>query len=239
MAKIYFNDKIVKTEEDTTILNWFTQKDGTTIFLRDTRKDTYVGRSFIYGDIDPYKMGGDYYVDILEQKNIDSTVAGIYITEGSDFEIVTIQGKEPLFVVRQESTVMALGMRPTMNKGVFVDEVTLGLFFEGTVISFSKDGENIKDTLTKDGWSRDTGPKDIELGVITTEEAYKTKNADSAKLQKLEAEKIQFLKDQLLNPNVNKAALKAVIAAKEDYDPKNTHIFLLDDIKTLVGQGIL
>jgi hypothetical protein len=239
MAKIFFNDKAVKTESDITILNWFTQKDGTTIFLRDTRKDTYVGRDFIYGEIDPYRMDGDYYVDILEQKIVDSTIAGVFITEGSDFEIITIQGREPLFVVRQEATVMALGMRPMMDKGIDVKEVTMGLFFEGTIISYNRDGVNIKDELTEQGWKRTSGPKDLELGVISTADAYETKLKEQQKDIGREAKKLQSLKESLLIPGINTAAVKAIIAAKEDKDSKNTHIFLLEDIKTLVEQGIL
>jgi hypothetical protein len=240
MAKIFFNDLVVKTEPETTILNWFSQADGTTIFLRDTRKDTYVGRNFVYGDIDPYRMeGGDYYVDILEQRIVDGTIAGVFITEGTDFEITTIQGREPLFVVRQDSTVMALGMRPAMNKGINVKEVTMGLFFEGTVISYQRDGMNLKDTLTSKGWKRTAGPKDLELGVISTADAYDTKLAKQKQDMKNEEKKLQSLKESLLLPGINTAAVKAIIAAKEDKNPKNTHIFLLEDIKTLVEQGVL
>jgi len=239
MAKIFFNDKAVKTEEETTILNWFTQEDGATIFLRDTRKDTYIGRDFIYGDIDPYKMGNDYYVDILEQTALDGTIAGIYVSEGSNFEIVTLEGREPLFLVRQEATKMALGMRPAMNKGIVVDEVAMGLFYEGTTISYQRDGMNIKDTLTRSGWKRISGPKDIDLGIVTTEEAYKEKIKRDKKMISNEADRLASLKDALGRKDVNSHAIKAIIAAKEDKNSKNTHILLLDDIKELVEQKIL
>lgn len=239
MAKIFFNDKAVKTEKETTILNWFTQADGTTIFLRDTRADTYIGRDFIYGDIDPYKMGNDYYVDIIKQESLDGTIAGIYITEGSDFEIVTLQGREPLFLVRQKATAMALGMRPAMNKGIIVDEVAMGLFYEGTTISYRRDGASIKDTLTRDGWKRLSGPGDIDLGVVTTEDAYLKKLSKDKERKNSESEKLSLLRESLTRKDVNVHAIKAIIASKTDKNPKNTHILLLDDVKTLIEQKIL
>jgi len=239
MAKIFFNDKIVKTEKEATILNWFSEKDGATIFLRDTRVDTYIGRSFVYGDIDPYKMDGDYYVDIVEQKTLDGTIAGVYISEGTDFEIVTLQGREPLFLVRQKATAMSLGMRPSMFKGLLVDEVAMGLFFEGTTISYKREGVNIKDTLTKNGWERNAGPKDSQLNILTTGEAYANKLKEDKNSQKAESDKLEKLKESLSRKDVNKRAIRAIIAAKEDENHANTHILLLEDVQKLIEQKIL
>lgn len=239
MAKIFFNDRVVKTEKETTILNWFSQSDGVTIFLRDTRPDTYVGRDFVYGEIDSYKSDGDYYVDILEQKVLDGTVAGVFISEGSDFEIVTLKGREPLFLVRQEATAMSLGMRPSMNKGILVDEVAMGLFYEGSVISYNRDGINIKDELTKNGWVRTSGPKDIELGILNTTEAYNKKVENDNKMSEDRVNKIEKLKEALLRKDVNTEVVKSLIEAKEDLDPLNTHIFLAKDIAMLRDKGVL
>lgn len=239
MAKIFFNDKVVKTLPEPTILNWFSQEDGTTIFLRDTRSDTYVGRGFIYGDLVPYKKDGDYYVDIVEQKQLDGAIAGVYISEGSDFEIRTTQGREPLFLVRQKATAMALGMRPLMNKGIDVKEVALGLFFEGSEISYNRDGVNITDRLTQRGWERISGATDSQLGIITTEDAYRNKLENDKAFEESREKKIEKLRQSLDVPGVNKAVVQALIKAKLDRDPRNTHIFLLSDMKKLKEQKII
>lgn len=239
MSKIFFNDRAVKTLPETTILNWFTQSDGKTIFIRDTRGDIYKGRDFIYAEIDTYSMSGDMYVDFLPQKIMDGTIMGLFIAEGSDFQIETLNGREPVFVVRQKATAMSLGMRPMMNKGILVTEVAMGMFFEGTTISYSRDGETIKDKLTKKGWERIGGASDLDLSILSTEDVFNRKNTLESELMIRKKDKLAELKEALSIPGVNTAALKSIIASKEDTNINNTHFILLSDIKELVSKKIL
>ena len=241
MAKIFFNDKAVKTSSEPTILNWFSQADGVTIFIRDTRVDTYNGVEFVYGDIDTYKMNGDYYIDIVPQQKADATVMGVFISEGTDFEIVTTEGRPPLFVVRQDATKMSLGMLPSMNKGLLVKEVTLGMFHLGSVISFKRDGIPIQEALTKNGWvRRGSVPTDLEMGIKNTHEAYK----DKLKKEEKEAEEdvaatIARLKEHSKRPEVNSIVVEALIASKEDDRDDSLHIFQMADLAKLREQGVI
>ena len=238
MAKIFFNDKAVKTEKETTILNWFSQADGVTIFVRDTRPETYIGGDFIRADIDTYSMGGDYYLDFIPSKKLDSMVLGLFISEGSDFTIST-GGIDPLFVVKQTATVMSLGMMPSMNKGFDAKEVAMGVFFKGAVISYQLNGYNISDKLTDNGWIRLHGPANDFLGILSTHEAYSSKLKDDANRESRELADIVSLKKALLRDDVDKSVVRALIKSKEDQSERSLHIFLRDDIAILKKKGII
>ena len=240
MAKIYFNDRAVKTESETTILNWFSQDDGVTIFIRDTRVDTYNGAEFVYGDIDTYKKDGDYYIDIVPQKKADATVMGVFISEGTDFEIVTTEGKPPIFVVRQDATKMSLGMLPSMNKGLLVKEVTLGMFHVGSVLSFKRDGIPIQEALTKNGWvRRGSAPGDLDLGIKNTHEAYKDKLKKEEDSVEDVAAVVARLREHSKRPEVNSMVIDALIASKLDTTDNSLHIFQMADLAKLKKQGVL
>lgn len=240
MAKIYFNDRAVKTEKETTILNWFAQDDGVTIFLRDTRVDTYNGAEYVYGDIDTYQLNGDYYVDIVPQKKLDGTVMGVFISEGTDFEIVTTEGKAPLFVVRQDATKMALGMLPSMNKGLLVKEVTMGMFHVGSVLSFKRDGVPIEEALTPTGWvRRGSAPNNLELGIKNTHEAYQAKLQKEDESEEDVAKKIAELREHSKRPEVNSTVIDALIASKLEDRDNSVHIFLMADLAKLRKQGVI
>ena len=240
MAKIYFNDKAVKTEKEPTILNWFAQADGVTIFIRDTRVDTYNGASFVYGDIETYQMDGDYYVDIVPQKTLDGTVMGVFISEGTDFEIVTLEGRPPLFVVRQDATKMSLGMIPSMNKGILVKEVTLGMFHVGSVLSFKRDGIPIEEALTSTGWvRRGSAPNDLELGIKNTYEVYQDKLKREEPSDEDVAKKVAELREHSKRPEVNSMVIDALIASKLDTSENSVHIFEVADLAKLKKQGVI
>ena len=238
MARIFINDKAVKVEKEVTILNWFSQADGVTIFIRDTRPDTYMGTDCIRADIDTYAMGGDYYLDFNTQKSLDDTVLGLFVSEGSDFTFVT-GGKDPLFIVKQKANIMSLGMMPSMNKGIDSDEVAMGVFFEGAVISYRLNGHNISDELTNSGWKRIAGPSNTNLGVSTTEEAFATKISNDKKALNNEAEDIQKLKEALLRDDVDKTVIKALLKSKEHSERDTMHIFPREDMLKLKKLGII
>lgn len=236
MSKVYFNDSIVKTEKETTILNWFCEKSGAMIFIRDTRIDTYTGKSFIYCDVDTYMVNKDYYIDFKDQSKMDGEVFGFYISEGSDFEISTPGGLEPIFVIMQEKTEVTMGMMPMINKGITPDKVAMGMFLVGTTIRFKMDGISIIDELTRDGWKRVSGPSNDRLGVLTTSDSIS--KAEDVK-EKERKQKIESLEYAVGKKEFDQEVIQALLKAKKDTDPRNVHIFLADDIKKLKKQGVL
>lgn len=242
MAKIYFNMPIIKHLEEITILNFFVEDSGRGIFIRDARKDVYRDQKFVYGDINFYTKDGNYYIDILPMNKLASgDIFGVYVGEGYDFEVVA--KKEPIFIVRQDSTKFTLGMTPGLEQGIDVKEVALGMFHVGTTISFKRDGQNIKDELTKNGWVRRSGPSDKDFGIITVEEAFakKLKNDEKAE-QELDAkvkeriERIEFAKK---NKQINPILADELIASELDDNPEHVYMFLAEDIKKLKKQKIL
>jgi len=242
MAKIYFNNPIIKHLEEITILNFFVEDSGKGIFIRDTRKDIYRDQRFVYGDINFYTKDGNYYIDILPMNKLASgEVFGVYVGEGYDFEVTAV--KEPIFIVRQDSTKFTLGMTPGLEQGIDAKEVALGMFHVGTTISFKRDGQNIKDELTKNGWVRRAGPSDKDFGIITIEEAFVNKlKEDEAEEKRIDAEskeKIERLERAKKNGEINPILADELIAAETDDNPENIYMFLAEDIKKLKKQKIL
>jgi len=242
MAKIYFNNPIIKHLEEVTILNFFVEDSGKGIFIRDTRKDIYRDQRFVYGDINFYTKDGNYYIDILPMNRLSSGgVFGVYVGEGYDFKVIA--NKEPIFIVRQDSTKFTLGMTPGLDQGIDAKEVALGMFHVGTVISFKRDGQNIKDELTKNGWVRRSGPSDKDFGIITIEEAFENKlkeeKAENNKIDAESKEKIERLERAKKNGEINQILADELIAAETDDNPENIYMFLAEDIKRLKKQKIL
>lgn len=186
MAKIFFNDKIIKHTPDHIILNWFSEKDGKTLFVRDTRKDIYNGVDHIYGEINCYQdYKKDYYVDIEESPVQDGqTILGLYIAEGTKFTVDAHGSYEPIFVIKEKSFEAGLGMQPSTNRNQIDSVVGMGLFHLGAKISIFKGHVRVTDELTKDGWVRIRGPKDFLLGIKTTHQAFKDSNNSSEKKHK-------------------------------------------------------
>ena len=240
MAKFYFNDLIVKELEMPTILNWFSEQNtGKTIFVRDTRKDTYNGIDFIYGKLNTYIKNEDYYVDIDEQKVLDGAILGFYIGEGTDFVITVPDATmQPIFTVRQERTAMSLGMRPEINKGIIADEVTMGLFHLGTVISFSRDGMNIKDKLTDEGWTRIAGPSDDHLGIMTTAKAVENMNAEIDKPKPLD-DTLAKIDVAVQDGSLSYTAGVTMKSYLKNSNENTIHMFLASDIKIMKEKGII
>ena len=241
MSKIYFNNPIIKHLKETTILNFFSEKDGKSIFIRDIRPDIYRDQLFVYGELSMYSSLGDYYVDILPMKVMSGEVYGVYVGEGYDFEVST--EKEPVFIVRQKSTIMALGMMPGMHQGSVINETALGMFHVGTTITFKRDGVQIKDELTKNGWMRRSGPSDKDFGIMTVEEAFVKKIAKSEKEQTALAtetlESIARIKKAKDNGEINPVLADELIASKTDTNEKNIYMFLASDIRDLKKRKIL
>jgi len=241
MAKIYFNNPIIKHLKEVTILNFFSQSNGKTIFVRDTRPDTYRNQNFAYGDITTYMKNDDYYIDIDPMKVMSGEVFGVYVGEGYDFEIKA--EKEPIFIVRQESTHVALGMLPDMHQGSEINETALGMFHMNTTITFKRDGIQIIDKLTKKGWVRERGPSDKDFGIITVEEAFEKKiKKDTATVSDIEnaareyVARINSAKDR---GEVNPVLADELIRAKLDDDENHIYMFLAEDIKNLKRKKII
>lgn len=183
MAKIFFNDKVIKHTSDHIILNWFTEKDGKTLFVRDTRKNVYNGVTHAYGEINCYQdYKKDYYVDIEESPVQDGqTVLGLYIAEGTKFIVDSSGNYEPVFIVKEKAFESGLGMQPNTNRKQIDSVVGMGLFHLGAKISIFKGDVRITDELTKDGWIRIAGPKDIIMGIKTTHQAFKDSKKNDQK----------------------------------------------------------
>ena len=241
MAKIYFNNPIIKHLKEVTILNFFSQSDGKTIFVRDTRPDIYRDQRFTYGDLDLYVKNGDYYIDITPMKTMSGEVFGIYVAEGHDFEIKA--EKDPIFIVRQESTAVALGMLPGMHQGAEINETALGMFHVGTIITFKRDGVQIKDELTKGGWVRRQGPSDKDFGIITVEDAFKKKlEGDKKSARTIEDEAREYVERINLakkNGEINPILAQDLINAKTDDNEDHIYMFLAEDIKELRRKKII
>ena len=241
MAKVFFNNPIIKHLKEVTILNFFSQADGKTIFLRDARPDIYRDQRFVYGDLSLYTRGEDYYIDIVPMVQMSSEVFGVYIGEGYDFEIST--EKEPIFIVRQKSTNMSLGMIPDMHQGAEINETTLGMFHVGTTITFKRDNIQIRDKLTSKGWTRIQGPSDKDFGIITVEEAFDKKLKEGEKSFRAEEdaarEYIERINAAKAKGEVNPMLADDLIKARLDDDENNIYMFLAEDIKELKRKKII
>lgn len=241
MAKIYFNNPIIKHLKETTILNFFSQEDGQTIFVRDTRPDVYRDQKFVYGDLRFYTKNNDYYIDIEPMKVMSGEVYGVYVGEGYDFEISC--PTDPVFVVRQESTMIALGNLPDMHQGGEINETALGMFHVGTTIEFKRDGVPIRDELTKKGWVRAVGPSDKDFGIITVEEAFvkKVKNQEEARKKEEDSarEYIERINSAKERGEINPILARDLVNARLDTDENNIYMFLASDIKELKRKKII
>lgn len=231
----------MKHLKEVTILNFFSEKDGTSIFVRDTRPDIYRDQKFVYGDLDLYQKDNDYYIDIRPMSAMSGDAFGVYVGEGYDFEVKA--PKDPIFIVRQKSTDMALGMMPDMHQGVDITETALGMFHIGTTITFKREGIQIRDELTDKGWVRRSGPSDKDFGIMTIEEAFagklseEKKNQDALAADVLETiERIRAAKEK---GEINPVLADELIASKIDTNADNIYMFLAKDIKDLKKRKIL
>ena len=204
MATIFFNTPILKHVSDVTILNFFSEDNGRTIFIRDTRKDVYSNEHKIYADAEFYEDGGDYYIDIVPLREFNGVILGFFVAEGFDFEIKT--PSDPVFVVKQDTTETSLSSIPWLqNKSI--TQMMMGMFPLGTTINFKIDGQPIKEELTKNGWVRVNGPKDRDLGIITIDEAFEKKK----KLDKVMEEDFSGKRNEDLIARLTEAGKKGVI----------------------------
>jgi len=242
MAKIVFNDKIIKHLPEPTIINFFSEKgpNGRTIFVRDVRPDVYNdGRTFIFGDVQYYEKDGDYYIDITPLSKMDNLVLGMYVSEGQSFGMTT--DKTPIFVVAQKNTEMSLGMTPAINKGDLFGETMIGMFHLGTIISYKKNGTLIKDELTKNGWKRILGPGDDRLGIITTADAFEATKAQKEKedkrLREHRGEIYSMVKEAYAAGEIS-PELAASMGSFLEGKPSH-YFFLASDLKLLKRKGIL
>ena len=247
MAKIYFNRPIIKHLEETTVINFFLQKDKASdnILVRDTRKDVYRDNYVVFGDIDVYKniaKKGEWYCDIVDMKVPDYTVFGFYVGEGVDFEVIA--SKDPVFLIRQKNTEMSLATVDYMPQGTEVPEVALGLFHVGSKIKYKRNGVQVLDELTNKGWVRRQGPSDNQFGIITIEEAFQ---------KKLKRE--EMMKDPKVRDEIVKESIQRIRDAKGKHDigvefadslidyklGKNQGVtyFLASDMKNLKEKGII
>lgn len=233
MAKIFFNDKLIKHTTDLIILNWFSQADGKTIFVRDLRPEIYSGIDHIYGDIQCYQsFNEDYYVDIVESPVQDgNTVLGLYIGEGTKFNVdSTGMHGAPIFFIKERAFEAGLGMLPSTSRGQKDQVVGMGLFYLGAEISIFKGDARITDKLTKTGWERIRGPKDIALGIKTTAEAFENRDKREKRtdLKAIEA----AVKDKVIDPSVLDTFQRRE-KARERGASDGMFIFLKSDIMKL------
>lgn len=247
MPKIYFNRPIIKHLEETTVINFFFQKDGgEAIYIRDTRKDVYRNNKVVFGDITLYKHPQEpnaWNCDITEMQVPSYDVYGFYTGEGVDFEIVS--AKQPVFMIRQKETELALATVGYMPQTADdVNEVALGLYHQGTQIRYRRDGVQIIDELTKKGWVRRAGPDDHKFGIITVEEAFQEKIKkeemlkDPVKAKEFLEEEKERIRDAKRRHDIHPELADSLLRYKED-DRDMTYYFLAKDVKDLVKQGII
>ena len=242
---IFFNQPILKHISDTTILNFFTEESGRSIFVRDTRKETYSGIYKIHADVKFYKKDGNFYIDLSDMTSYDGQTMGVFIGEGFDFEIKTTS--EPLFVVKQDKTSMSLAELPWLqNKSV--NQATLGMFTLGTTISFKVEGQPIKEELTKSGWNRTDGPKDKDLGIITIDEAFENKKKLDSVVSEIgisdsNLDLIERLNDAAKRENIPSHLAKSrirMIKSKDNRDGKDgLFLFLKTEVELLRQYNLL
>ncbi len=248
MPKIYFNRPVIKHLEDTTVINFFFQKDGgEAIYIRDTRKDVYRDNKVIFGDITLYPHPTEkkaWNCDITDMQIPSYDVYGFYTGEGVDFEIIA--AAEPVFMIRQKETELALanvGYMPQTDDDV--NEVALGLFHVGTRIKYRRDGVQIMDELTKKGWIRRMGPDDHKFGIITVEEAFQEKLAreemlkDPVKAKEYLEEEKQKIRDAKNRKDIHPELADSLLRYKEGVGGNMTYYFLARDVKDMVKRGII
>ncbi len=249
MAKIYFNRPIIKHLEETTVINFFFQKDGgESIYVRDTRKDIYRDNKVVFGDISLSKHPTEplaWNCDITEMLTPSYDIFGFYTGEGVDFEIIATA--QPVFMIRQIETEMALanvGYMPQLDDEV--TEVALGLFHLGTKIKYRRHGVQIVDELTKKGWVRRMGPDDHKFGIITIEEAFKEKLEREEKLKNpeyakevLEEEKQKII-DAKNRHDIHPELADSLLKYRDGIGGDDmTYYFLASDVKNLLKKGII
>ena len=247
MAKIYFNRPIIKHLEETTVINFFFQKDGgDSIYIRDLRPNTYRNNKVIFGEVDLYRQPLDekaWNLDITPMKIMSNDMYGIYTGEGVDFEIRS--DKQPIFVIRQKELELSLATVGYMPQGGEVPEVALGMFHIGTEIRFRRNGIPAIDKLTKKGWKRIMGPDDYKFGIITVEDAFEEKLKreedlkDPAKKKDMEEEGLQRIRDAKSHHDIHPELADNLISYKTDEKEDMTYYFLASDVKDLISQGII
>ena len=251
MSKIYFNRPIIKHVEETTVINFFWQKDEReAIFIRDTRPDVYRDNYLIIGEVEELYQNPfdktEWYADIVEMKEENYSVFGFYTGEGIDFEIAA--PGQPLFMIRQKETELSLSTVPYMHQGGEVNEVTFGLFRLGTEIKFRRDGVQIIDKLMSDGWKRIVGPSDHSFGIITVEEAFQEKLRREEDMknptiaQEMLSETIERIHDAKRKHEIHPELADSLVRYKEPVPKGEDGImfyFLARDIKDLHEKGII
>ena len=245
MYKIFFNQGVIKPLKDISVLNFFTEKDTKkSIYVRDTTEDIYVdGRYLIEGGVNFYTIGEDYYVDITKSRGIDlmSGVYGIYMGEGKNFEIKA--SKQPIFTVSHEKNEFNASSNYYMQ-GLSAEESMLGMFLEGTEITYRRMGHDIKDVLGSDGWKRVYGPPDDKLGIISIADAHKNFVSENKELSengttKKRQEELYRMREALKSGEGNPEVIKSLISAYEDTNENNVYCFLANDMKELKNKKIL
>jgi len=172
---------------------------------------------------------------------MSNEIFGVYIGEGYDFEIRA--EKDPIFIVRQKSTNISLGMLPDMYQGAEINETALGMFHVGTVITFKRDNIQIKDKLTHKGWTRIQGPSDKDFGIITVEEAFDKKLKEDQKSfeakEDAAREYVERINAAKAKGEINPILADDLIKARLDDDENNIYMFLAEDIKELKRKKII
>jgi hypothetical protein len=241
MAKIYFNDKIIKHLPETTILNFFVEpgENGSAIYIRDTRPEVYKkGRNFIIGDLSYHKKDKNFYIDITPLSVMDGQILGVYVGDGVEFK--SKSDKEPIFYVAQKNTEFTLGMTPNIDKPSSGGITMLGMYHLGTIISFKRDGIAFKDQLTPKGWKRIQGPDDRLLGIMTTAEAFEKASKQKPSISSTRDRKAEVLaraKEAAADGAIPKnlaADLEAYLTADD-----GVFFFLHSDFKKLKEKGII
>jgi len=250
MAKIYFNRPIMKNLPETTVVNYFFQKEGgDSLYIRDTRSDVYDDAKVVFGDIILYQVDGDPHTwncDIIPMHRPNYDVLGFYVGEGTDFEVTATD--EPIFKMRQKEIEMSMPNRADMPQRLDdVTEVTLGLFHPNTTIRYKMDGVEIVDTLTTKGWVRERGPEDDKFGIMSIKEAFDKKIAleeklknPSIKREKL-LEEIEIIRDAMSRGDISYSFGTSLLSYKTDLlegRPPKLYYFLAKDVKDLVKKGI-
>ncbi len=248
MPKIYFNRPIIKHLEEPTVVNFFFQKgDKEAIYVRDTRKDIYRDNKVVFGDIELYQNPTDnteWYCDIKEMKKNNYDVFGFYTGEGVDFEIES--SDQPVFMIRQVDTELSLATVGYMPQGGEVPEVAIGLFYTGTKIKDRRNGIQVIDKLTQNGWIRVQGPDDHRFGIITVEEAFKEKLKreedlkNPIKAKEVLQEGLQRIRDAKNNHDIHPELADSLLRYKQDQSKSGMiYYFLAKDVKDLVNKGII
>jgi hypothetical protein len=165
----------------------------------------------------------------------------VFIGEGSEFKIKS--SSKPIFTVAQKRVEFAAATNIFMQD-MDVEEMMLGMFKEGTEITYKRQNFDVKDVLTKNGWQRMYGPPDDKLGIIPVSEAHRLMMAEQNELssngttKKREEERYR-MNIALKEGDANKDVIESILKSYNDDDETHVHCFLRDDLKKLKEQEIL